>query len=113
MTRNDRKIPEEDVILTGGTMKDYAKSMEKIMEIRKGDDQYETLTRSNMKQYRKYIGKLSWLAQGTTTDLSYISLTMCKKNGMASIADLYNMNRVLNNQKIVKYIRDVLVGNKN
>ena len=47
------------------------------------------------KKYRKYIGKSSWLAQRTRRDLSYSVFTMSKKNGTATIADLYNINRVL------------------
>ena len=53
-------------------MKDFAKSMEKITEIRKGIDHHDPLTKIELKQYRKYTGKLSLLAQKTRPDLSYI-----------------------------------------
>ena len=49
-------------------MEDYAKSLGKI-EIRKGitDD---PLTEVEMKVYRKYVRKLSWLASNTRPDLA-------------------------------------------
>ena len=50
------------------TMKDYVKSMEKIMSIRKGVDRHDPLTKLELEKYRKYTGKLSWLAQGTRLD---------------------------------------------
>ena len=42
-----------------GTMKDYARSMEKITEIRNVIDCHDPLTKLELKQYRKYIGYLS------------------------------------------------------
>ena len=69
------------------TIKDYAKCMERMDEIRKRIDCYELLTKSEHKQYRKQIGKLSWHAQGTRPDLSYRALKMSKKKATATIAD--------------------------
>ena len=76
-------------------MKDYARSLEKKIEIRKGIDCHDPLTKLQFKQYRKYKGKLSWLAQGTQPGLSYKAIVMSKKNAMAMIAYLQNVNRVL------------------
>ena len=53
-----------------------------------------------MKEYRKYTGKISWLAQGTRPDLSYSALQLAKKNNSATIADLRNVNKVV--EKIKK-----------
>ena len=76
-------------------MKDYAKSMERITEIRKGNDHHDPLTILELRQYRRYTGKLSWLVQGTGPDLSYITLAMSKENATVIIADLHNINRII------------------
>ena len=52
-------------------MKDYAESIEKITEIRKGIDHHEPLLKFEWKQYRKSTGKLSRLAQGKRPELKY------------------------------------------
>ena len=77
------------------TMKDYVESMEKINEIGTGEDCHVPLTFLELWQYRKYIGKLSWLAEDKRLDLSYTTLQVSMKNAMATIADLHNVNRVL------------------
>merc|ERR1712239_15353 len=41
-------------------MEDYANLVEEIKEIRKAD-RAEKLTRAELKEYRKYTGKISWL----------------------------------------------------
>ena len=76
-------------------MNDYAKSMEKRTETRKGVDCHDPLTKLELKQYRKYTGQVSWLPQGTRLDWSYFALVMSKKNATATIADLHNINTVL------------------
>ena len=50
------------------SMEDYAKSLDKI-EIRRGMPD-NPLTEIEMKMYRKYVGKLSWLASNTRLDLA-------------------------------------------
>merc|ERR1712243_485888 len=50
------------------SMEDYANLVEEIKEIRKADRD-EKLTRAELKEYRKYTGKISWLSQGTRPDL--------------------------------------------
>ena len=59
------------------SMEDYTKSLEKI-EIRKGmpDD---PLTEVEIKVFRKYVGKLSWLASNTRPDLAIYVLNSAKK----------------------------------
>merc|ERR1711873_279605 len=74
------------------SMEDYANSVEEIKEIRKGD-RNEKLTRAELKEYRKYTGKISWLSQGARPDLSYSALMLAKKNNSATISDLRNINK--------------------
>ena len=52
------------------------------------------------KEYRKYTRKISWLSQGTRIDLCYSALQLAKKNNSATIADLRNVNKVV--EKIKK-----------
>merc|ERR1711989_26080 len=59
----------------------------------------EPLTKAELKEYRKYTGKLSWLAQGTRPDLSYSALYLSKKNNSATISDLRNINRIVEKVK--------------
>lgn len=47
------------------TMKDYARSIEEVTDIRKVIDHHDPLMKLELKQYRKNTGKLSWLAQET------------------------------------------------
>jgi hypothetical protein len=76
------------------SMEDYAKSMEKIEEIRiaKPDD---PLTRPDLAVCRKYTGKLSWLASNTSPDLAFTALLMSKRNSCATIKDLKKINAVI------------------
>merc|ERR1711954_515894 len=60
------------------SMEDYADSIKEIKEIRKAD-RNEKLTTAELKKYRKYTGKISWLSQGTRPDLSYSTLNLAKK----------------------------------
>ena len=76
------------------SMEDYAESIKEIKEIRKAD-RTEKLTKAELKEYRKYTGRLSWLAQGTRPDLSYSALDLAKKNNIAVISDLRNVNRIV------------------
>ena len=54
------------------SMEDYAKSLEEI-QIRKAKAD-ETLTREDLKVYRKFVGKLIWLAANTRPDLVIYAL---------------------------------------
>merc|ERR1712115_311225 len=80
------------------SMEDYAESIKEIKEIRKAD-RTEKLTKAELKEYSKYTGKLSWLAQGTRPDLSYSALDLAKKNNIAVISDLRNINRIVEKVK--------------
>merc|ERR1712243_492428 len=79
-------------------MEDYAESIQEIKEIRKVKRD-EKLTKAELKEYRKYTGKISWLAQGTRPDLSYSSLNLAKKNNSATISDLRNVNSLVDKLK--------------
>ena len=85
-----------DVIIV--SMEDYAKSLGMI-EIRKvmPDD---PLTEVEMKVYKKYVGKLSWLASNTRPDLAIHVLNSARKQKNAVLKDLKDIN------KIVKKIDD-------
>ena len=66
----DVKTTDEGIKIS---MEDYAKSIKEIQDIRKANGT-EPLTKAELKEYRKYTGKLSWLAQGTRPDLSYSAI---------------------------------------
>ena len=50
--------------------------MKDIAEIRKTDDRAEPLSQLEMNLYRKYTGKIAWLANSTRPDLCYLALQM-------------------------------------
>ncbi len=89
------------------SMEDYADSVNEIKEIRKAD-RTEKLTRAELKEYRKYTGRISWLSQGTRPDLSYSALKLAKKNNSATIADLRSVNKIV--EKIKKEENKVIYG---
>merc|ERR1712163_38431 len=80
------------------SMEDYAESIQEVTEIRKAN-RNEKLTKPELKEYRKYTGKISWLAQGTRPDLSYSALDLAKRNNKATISDLRNVNRLVKKVK--------------
>ena len=88
-------------------MEDYADSVEKIKEIWKAD-RAERLTKAELKEYRKYTGKISWLSQGTRPDLSYSALMLAKKNNSATISDLRSVNKIV--EKVKKEENKVVYG---
>ena len=94
------------------SMDEYSGSLKDILKVRKTDDRLEPLSKLEMKLYRKMTGKMSWLANSTRLDLSFLALQMSKNNQEATISDLRDINRVLNKVRerriFVKYeyIRD-------
>ena len=48
-----------------------------------------------MKLYRKMTGKIAWLANSTRPDLCYLAMQMSKRNQGVTIADLRDVNRIL------------------
>ena len=90
-------------------MEYYASSVELIEEIWKADRK-EKLKKLELKEYRKYIGKISLLAQETRPDLSYSALQLAKKNNSTTIADLRNVNKIrLEKRKIIYYIYFIVI----
>ena len=75
------------------SMEDYAKSLEEI-QIREAKAD-ELLTREELKLFRKYVGKLNWLAANTRPDLAIYTLDMANKQKKAVIKDLREVNRLL------------------
>ena len=74
-------------------MEDYAKSLEDI-QIREAKAD-KILTRDELKVYRKFVGKLNWLAANTRPDLAIYALELAKRQKKAVIKDLREVNRVL------------------
>ena len=89
------------------SIEDYATSVEPIVEIRKAE-RTENLTKLELKEYRKYTGKISWLAQGSRPDISNSALQLAKRNNSATIADLRNVNKIV--EKIKKEDNKVAYG---
>ena len=69
-------------------------SIEKIKEIRNVKKE-EPLTKTELKLYRKYTGKVNWLAENTRPDLSVWALNMSKRNTKANIGDLKKVNQIV------------------
>ena len=74
-------------------MEEYANSLEDV-KIREAKAD-ELLTREELKVYRKFVGKINWLAANTRPDLSIYALDMAKRQKKAVIKDLREVNRVL------------------
>ena len=55
----------------------------------------ESLTRDELKVYRKFVGKLNWLAANVRPDLAIYALELAKKQKKATVKDLREINRVL------------------
>jgi hypothetical protein len=76
------------------SMEEYAKSMMIIEDIREAKAE-DPLTKTEMKMYRKYTGKLSWLVVNTHPYLSITALMISNKNRNATIKDIKKINHVL------------------
>ena len=75
------------------SMEDYAHSLEEIkVRDAKAD---ELLTREELKTFRKFVGKINWLAANTRPDLAIYALDMAKRQKRAVIKDLREVNRVI------------------
>merc|ERR1719228_2215901 len=91
----DIEKTEEGITIS---MDDYANSLEFITEIRTAKVD-ELLTKIEYKTYKKYTGKISWLAANTRPDLAIDALEMSKKNANATLRDLKKVNKVLSRVK--------------
>ena len=55
----------------------------------------EILTIEELKVFRKFVGKLIWLAANTRPDVAIYTLELAKRQKKAVIKDLREVNRVL------------------
>ena len=76
------------------SMDAYAESIENIKEFRDVSPG-ESLTFLESKVYRKFNGKLAWLASNARPDLSYEAHMMSKKASKATMADLRDTERIM------------------
>ena len=76
-------------------MVDYTNSLQDVKNIRKVEDRNKPLTKLEMKEYRKITGKITWLANSTRPDLSFITLQMSKNKKKATISNLRDVSRIL------------------
>ena len=74
------------------SMEDYVKSIE-IIPIFREDLDSSALTATEVKLYRKYVGKFLWLAENVRPDLSFLALDMSRKVQNATLKDLKAVNR--------------------
>ena len=72
------------------SMEDYVGSITEIEEIRTGE-KTEALTKIENKLYRKYVGKISWLAENCRPDLSIIALKLARKSMEPKLEDLHHI----------------------
>ena len=95
------------------SMESYADSIEEITEIRRAKKE-EPLTKSELKLFRKYVGKINWLAENTRPDLAIWALNLSKIGSKATIGDMKKLNQVIKKvkgrQSKVKFSK---VGNVN
>ena len=80
------------------SMNAYADSLVPIMDFRKVEND-ELLNDLELKLYRKYTGKLLWLAENCRPDLAYVSNLLSKRSHVATLSDLKYVNKVLKKVK--------------
>ena len=76
------------------SMEDYAASIEQIKEIRNVKKE-EPLLKSELKLFRKNVGKINWFAENTRPDLAIWALNLSKCGSKATIGDLKKLNNVI------------------
>ena len=80
------------------SMEDYAKSVTKIDCFRHAPKE-EKLTKTEMALYRRYVGKVSWLASNCRPDLAFVAQEMSQKACEATLADLKKVNSIVDRIK--------------
>ena len=80
------------------SMNAYANSLVPIEDFRKGENT-EELNALELKIYRKYTGKLLWLAENCRPDIAYLANQLSKKSHLATLSDLKFVNKVLKKVK--------------
>ena len=76
------------------SMNAYSDSLKPITDFRK-DNNTVLLNDLELKVFRKYTGKLSWLAENCRPDLSYLANSLSKKSQCATLSDLKYVNKIL------------------
>ena len=76
------------------SMEDYADTIKKIPVFRQ-DVATSKLNEVEMKMFRKYVGKVLWLAENVRPDLAYMALEMSQKIKGATLKDLKMVNFVV------------------
>lgn len=66
----------------------------------KSRNKLDRLTPQEQTVYRKYVGKLGWLVQGTRPDVAFKWLDASTKNRAATVEDLASVMKVLLNAKV-------------
>ena len=84
------------------SMDAYAESMQQIADFRKADNT-DPLNEIELKVFRKYTGKLLWLAENCRPDLSFMSNKLSKKSHNATLSDLKYVNKVLKKVDLEDY----------
>ena len=86
------ELNEEQIVVS---MNDYASSILPIQDIRKGKKS-DLLNEKERSLFRKYVGKISWLAENTRPDLSYAALILSQKSQQSpTIGDLKSINNLV------------------
>ena len=57
-------------------------------------DRNDNLQKTETKEYRKFAGKVSWLAQGTCPDFNFTMLMISKRNNFATLVYLNKVKKV-------------------
>ena len=78
-------------------MEDYVESVKLIPVFRKDADE-SPLNLVELKLYRKYVGKLLWLAENVRPDLAFLALDMSRTVKRATLKDLKNINKFIQQQ---------------
>ena len=91
----DIRQEEKKIIVS---MNAYADSLQPIQDFRKVQNE-ELLNDLELNVYRKFTGKLLWLAENCRPDLAYVSNMLSKRSHVATISDLKFINKVLKKVK--------------
>ncbi|XP_068214069.1 uncharacterized protein [Palaemon carinicauda] len=91
LTGIDIQMTRDEIVIS---MENYDNSIKDIQDIRKAKPD-DPLTKQENKVYRKYAGKISWLAANSIPDLSITALLMSMKNNEAKIRDLKRLGQLL------------------
>ena len=87
----DIRQDEKKIVVS---MNAYADSLKPVADFRK-DKNEALLNELELQVYRKYTGKLSWLAENCRPDLAFLVNNLSRKSHAATLSDLKFVNKVL------------------